>query len=162
MPGKRKGSKGRILRNGEVQRRGGMYMSRYTDQDRKRKAVYSWKLVSTDRVPDGKKCVMALRDIERHIQRGLGDGIRAGGANPITPQLLFWPLESVSPLVHRVHMNMIQDLGPKASTAQSVHSILYQICESAVRDHLIHVNPAANILKVCVRCCRLNRRSVTP
>ena len=72
MPSKRKDSKGRILRNGEVQRRDGMYMFRYTDPDGKRKAVYSWKLVSTDKVPEGKKCVMALRDIERQIQRDLG------------------------------------------------------------------------------------------
>ena len=89
MPSKRKDSKGRILRNGEVQRRDGMYMFRYTDPDGKRKAVYSWKLVSTDKVPEGKKCVMALRDIERQIQRDLEDGIRAGEANTITVNALF-------------------------------------------------------------------------
>ena len=37
MPSKRKDSKDRILRNGEVQRRDGMYMFRYTDPDGKRK-----------------------------------------------------------------------------------------------------------------------------
>ena len=89
MPSKRKDCKGRILRNGEVQRRDGMYMFRYTDPDGKRKAVYSWKLVSTDKVPEGKKCVMALRDIERQIQRDLEDGIRAGEANTITVNALF-------------------------------------------------------------------------
>ena len=66
-----------------------MYMFRYTDPDGKRKAVYSWKLVSTDKVPEGKKCVMALRDIERQIQRDLEDGIRAGEANTITVNALF-------------------------------------------------------------------------
>ena len=44
-------------------------------------------------------------------------------------------------------MHIVQDLGLKASTVQSVHSILYQMFESAVMDNLIRVNPAANVLK---------------
>ena len=180
MPSKRKDSKGRILRNGEVQRRDGMYMFRYTDPDGKRKAVYSWKLVSTDKVPEGKKCVMALRDIERQIQRDLEDGIRAGEANTITVNALFKSFMDLrSDLkettrcnyiclydkqvrdelggrkirsvkfsdIQRLYMHMVQDLGLKASTVQSVHSILYQMFESAVMDNLIRVNPAANVLK---------------
>lgn len=180
MPSKRKDSKGRILRNGEVQRRDGMYMFRYTDPDGKRKAVYSWKLVSTDKVPEGKKCVMALRDIERQIQRDLEDGIRAGEANTITVNALFKSfmdlrtdlkettrcnyiclydkqvrdelggrkIRSVKfSDIQRLYMHMVQDLGLKASTVQSVHSILYQMFESAVMDNLIRVNPAANVLK---------------
>ena len=67
MPEKRRDNKGRILRNGEVQRPDGMYMFRYTDLDGKRKTVYSWKLVETDKAPDGKRCVSALRDIERQV-----------------------------------------------------------------------------------------------
>ena len=51
--------------------------------------LYSWKLVSTDKVPEGKKCMMALRDLERQIQRDLEDGIRAGEANTITVNALF-------------------------------------------------------------------------
>lgn len=44
-------------------------------------------------------------------------------------------------------MHMIQDLGLKASTVQSVHSILYQMFESAVMDSLVRINPTANVLK---------------
>lgn len=180
MPSKRKDSKGRILRNGEVQRQDGKYMFRYTDPDGKRKAVYSWKLVSTDKVPEGKKCFMALRDIERQIQRDLEDGIRSGEANTITVNVMFKSLMDLrSDLrestrcnyiglynkhvreefggrkirnvkfsdIQRLYMHMVQDLGLKASTIQSVHSILYQMFESAVMDNLIRVNPAANVLK---------------
>ena len=49
--------------------------------------------------------------------------------------------------IQRLYMHMVQDLGLKASTVQSVHSILYQMFESAVMDNLIRVNPAANVLK---------------
>lgn len=89
MPEKRRDNKGRILRNGEVQRSDGMYMFRYTDSNGKRKAVYSWKLVSTDRVPDGKRCKEALRDIEKHIQRDINDGICTADASVVTVDALF-------------------------------------------------------------------------
>ena len=89
MPEKRRDNKGRILRNGEVQRPDGMYMFRYTDLDGKRKTVYSWKLVETDKAPDGKRCVSALRDIERQVQRDMEDGIRAADAKSITVNMLF-------------------------------------------------------------------------
>lgn len=54
MPEKRKDNKGRILREGEVQRSDGKYMYRYTDAGGERRAVYSWRLVESDKVPDGK------------------------------------------------------------------------------------------------------------
>lgn len=43
MSEKRKDSKGRVLRNGEVQRSDGKYMFRYTDRNGKRHTIYSWK-----------------------------------------------------------------------------------------------------------------------
>ena len=41
MPEKRKDNKGRILREGEVQRSDGKYMYRYTDAGGIRRAIYS-------------------------------------------------------------------------------------------------------------------------
>lgn len=84
MSEKRRDSKGRVLRNGESQRADGMYMFRYTDPGGSRKTVYSWKLVSTDKAPDGKRCVDALRDIEKRIQKDIDDGVRTSDANKIT------------------------------------------------------------------------------
>ncbi len=89
MSTKRKDTKGRILRNGEVQRADGKYMFRYTDRNGDRRAVYSWKLVDTDKVPDGKKCTESLRDMEKVIQRDLDDGIRTSDANSTTVDELF-------------------------------------------------------------------------
>lgn len=84
MSEKRKDNKGRILRNGEVQRRDGKYMFRYTDSNGQRRTIYSWKLVNTDKVPDGKRCSESLRDMERDIQRDIEDSIRTNDARSIT------------------------------------------------------------------------------
>lgn len=75
MSEKRRDSKGRILREGEVQRSNGKYMYRYTDISGARRAVYSWRLVETDKAPDGKRSLKPLREMEKEIHRGLDDGI---------------------------------------------------------------------------------------
>lgn len=180
MPEKRRDNKGRLLRNGEVQRADGLYMFRYNDAEGNRKTVYSWKLVSTDKAPDGKRCVTALRDLEKQINKDIEDGIRTGDANAITVNTLFKSfMELRTDLrettrcnyiclydkhvreelgwkkirnvkftdIQKLYMHMVQDLGLKASTVQSVHSILYQMFESAVMDNLVRINPTANVLK---------------
>lgn len=180
MPEKRRDNKGRLLRNGEVQRQDGLYMFRYIDHDGKRKSVYSWKLVDTDKAPEGKRCVLALRDIEKQVQRDIEDGIRAADAKSITVNSLFQSFMDLRTDlkettrcnyiglydkhvrddlgyrkiknvkftdIQKLYMHMVQDLGLKASTVQSVHSILYQMFESAVMDNLIRINPSANVLK---------------
>lgn len=180
MPEKRRDNKGRLLRNGEVQRADGMYMFRYNDVNGNRKAIYSWKLVSTDKVPEGKRCTTALRDLEKQVTRDLEDGIRSGDASSITVNMLFELfMELRTDLrettrcnyiclydkhvrdelggrkirnvkytdIQKLYMHMVQDMGLKASTVQSVHSILYQMFESAVMDNLVRVNPTANVLK---------------
>lgn len=89
MSEKRRDNKGRILRDGEVQRQDGKYMFRYTDINGKRQTVYSWKLVDTDKVPSGKRCKLALREMEKQIQRDIEDNIRTNDANTITVNDLF-------------------------------------------------------------------------
>ena len=56
MPEKRKDSKGRNLRDGELQRNDGRYEYRYFDQNGQKHSVYSWQLVDTDKIPAGKRC----------------------------------------------------------------------------------------------------------
>lgn len=90
MSSKRKDSKGRVLRNGESQRADGRYMFRYTDAWGERQTVYSWKLVETDKIPEGKKCDKPLREIEKQIQQDIGDGIKTKDASNITVEDMFW------------------------------------------------------------------------
>lgn len=89
MAEKRKDSKGRILRNGEVQRPDGKYMFRYTDLNGERQTVYSWKLVETDKIPSGKRCAEALRTIEQRVIRDIDDGVNTSKADTKTVNMLF-------------------------------------------------------------------------
>ena len=63
----KKDSKGRNLKPGEDQLSNGRYRYRYTDKYGKRKAIYSWKLTSTDKTPTGKVEDLSLREKERSI-----------------------------------------------------------------------------------------------
>lgn len=75
MSEKRRDNKGRVLRNGESQRKDGRFMYKYTDNAGNIKYVYSWKLVKTDAVPKGAKDDLSLREKEKLIHRDLEDDI---------------------------------------------------------------------------------------
>ena len=89
MSQKRKDSKGRVLRSGEVQRADGKYMFRYNDVNGERRAIYSWKLVETDKVPVGKRCDSALRTLEQAVLRDIEDGIATNDAKRSTVDSAF-------------------------------------------------------------------------
>ena len=84
MSEKRRDNKGRLLRQGELQRSDGKYEYRYYDEKGERKSVYSWKLVDTDRIPSGKRCNESLRSMEKRIRRDLEDGIHTHEADRTT------------------------------------------------------------------------------
>ena len=86
---KRRDNKGRVLRNGEVQRPDGKYMFRYTDSSGKRRAVYSWKLVSTDKLKEGQRDSQSLREKEKHILKDIDDNIKTSDAEHTTVDDLF-------------------------------------------------------------------------
>lgn len=73
--GKRKDSKGRVLKSGESQRENGSYMYRYTDTSNKRRCVYAPSLDE-------------LRQKEAEIQRDIADGIDTTGAEITAIELL--------------------------------------------------------------------------
>lgn len=79
MSEKRKDKKGRVLRNGECQRKDGLYQYDYVDINGKSKCLYSWKLEATDPLPHGKRKCKSLREKEREVQRAIDDGIQPNG-----------------------------------------------------------------------------------
>lgn len=79
MSEKRRDNKGRILKTGESQRTDGRYLYKYIDTLGEAQSIYSWKLVSTDRVPAGKRDCISLREKEQEIRKDLEDGIDAIG-----------------------------------------------------------------------------------
>ena len=89
MSEKRRDSKNRILQNGESQRKDGKYEYKYVDVNGKRRSAYSWKLVPTDKVPDGKRCELSLRELEKQIRRDVEDGINTHTSNSMTLNQLF-------------------------------------------------------------------------
>ncbi|MBS7298211.1 MAG: site-specific integrase [Eubacteriales bacterium] len=88
MSEKRRDSKGRILRNGECQRKDGLYQYDYVGLDGKPKCVYSWKLEATDPLPKGKRKCLSLREKEREIQRNIDDGIVPYGGQLTVTELV--------------------------------------------------------------------------
>lgn len=74
MSTKRRDNKGRILRDGELQRKDGKYEYRYTDSKGGRHSIYSWRLVETDKTPAGKKITPSLRELSAQIQRDVANG----------------------------------------------------------------------------------------
>ncbi|MCD7981919.1 MAG: site-specific integrase [Clostridiales bacterium] len=89
MPEKRKDSKGRNLKDGEDQRPDGSYRFRYNDKAGNRQAVYSWKLVPTDKAPPGKRDGLSLREKEKEIESDIRDGIDGKKAAKLTLNDMF-------------------------------------------------------------------------
>lgn len=77
----RKDNRGRVLKEGESQQRNGRYRYQYTDADGSRKSVYSWKLLPADRVPNGKRPSLSLREKEKQIKGRSGSGLSSSGSN---------------------------------------------------------------------------------
>ena len=88
MSVKRRDNKNRILRNGESQRTDGRYAYVYVDGNGKQKFLYSWKLGSTDRLPQGKRDCIALRDKIKMLNKDLSDGITPNGGDMTVLQLV--------------------------------------------------------------------------
>lgn len=86
---KRKDAKGRNLKEGESQNDDGRYRFRYTDSGGKRHVIYSWRLVSTDKTPTGKKDGLSLRELEAEIMQNNIDGIDSATAAKITVNAMF-------------------------------------------------------------------------
>lgn len=72
---KRRDNKGRLLHVGESQREDGRYMYRYKDPYGKVKAVYSWRLTSSDSTPAGKRKTAPLREMIREIENEMKRGL---------------------------------------------------------------------------------------
>ena len=86
---KRKDAKGRNLKDGEIQQSDGRYKYQYVDVNGCRKAVYSWKLLPTDRTPKGKRDDLSLREKEEDITADQRDGIDGQAARKITLNQMF-------------------------------------------------------------------------
>lgn len=88
MSEKRRDSKNRVLRNGESQRKDGRYAFKYIDSTGKQQFVYSWKLERTDKLPQGKRNDISLREKEKMILKDLDDEIVPRGGEMTVVELV--------------------------------------------------------------------------
>lgn len=90
MAEKRKDAKGRILKDNESVMPDGRYRYQYIDAFGKRKAIYSWKLVPTDKLPAGKRPDLSLREKKKQVQKDVNDGIRVDKRKTINDIFDLW------------------------------------------------------------------------
>ena len=84
----KKDKKNRNLMQNEDQRADGRYRYRYTDKYGKRRDIYAWKLVPTDKTPAGKKEDLSLREKIREIERDNMDGIDTYTSHSLVNELI--------------------------------------------------------------------------
>lgn len=159
MAGKRKDSKGRILRKGESQRKSGTYDYRWTDKNRKQHSVYA-------------KTLDELREKEAKIQRDISDGIDYTAGEKTVSELVDKyisfkrnartnTLRAYSSVVNRIHASdfgkrrikdvkksdaqawfvELHDSGLKRNTISVIKTVLQPAFEMAVDDDAIRKNP---------------------
>ena len=79
MSEKRRDSRGRILRSGEIQESNGRYRFKYKDTLGRERCVRSWRLDASDPVPAGEKPDVPLRELEKRISKDLDDLVAPEG-----------------------------------------------------------------------------------
>lgn len=175
MTAKRRDRKGRVLMTGESQLKDGRYSFRYTDRCGKRKAIYSWRLTETDRVPEGKRGGEPLRMLENKILRDISDGIFVDSSleslndcfdyyfekrkcgmketsclvlrrlydNHVRDTLGKRPIKNLkySEIISH-YLELYQSFGLGISTISTVHTLINQTLEAAVRDGMLRLNPS--------------------
>ena len=166
MAERRKDNKGRVLKEGESQRKNGMYDYRWRTSNGKRHSVYA-------------KTLEELREKEKAIQRDKSDGIRTDAKNVLLNDVyemlvdlkkglkdntfqnyqymynqFVYPDFGQSKVVKlkrsdvRRFYNMLADERMlKISTIDNIHTVLHQVLDLAVEDEYLRNNPSANALK---------------
>lgn len=176
MSVKRKDNKGRILRDGEIQKADGRYEFRYKDAGGTLRSLYSWRLTDADTVPNGKRKCDSLRELEKLALRDVQDGIAVTKATlndrwesyiSSKPELRkstvndyyymynkfvrndigSLPITSITySRMKRFFNHLITDLGLKMTTVDNVNTVLHPVFTVAVRDNLIRTNPMTGLM----------------
>ncbi len=166
MAQRRKDSKGRVLRTGESERKGGGYDFRWRDGHGKRNSIYAPTLEELrekeeDVLLDKRKGITAdarsalLNDrylVWRELKRGLKDNTFQNYVymyemfvKPDLGQLRISQIRHSD--VRRFYNTLYEEHGLKISTIDNIHTVLHQVLELAVQDNYITSNPSDNAMK---------------
>lgn len=180
MPEKRKDTKGRILKDGESQRKNGSYDFRYTDVHGKRRSVYA-------------KTLEELREKEREIQRDLDDGIDYSAGTITVLELMerylaqkqsvryntkvgytfvtnlmkkedfgCRQIKNIKPSDGKALFIKLYNDGRSYSTINSIRGVLRPAFEMAVEDDIIRRNPFSFRVVDVVPNNAVTRKALTP
>lgn len=180
MAGKRKDTRGRVLKGGESQRKNGTYEFRFTDIHGKRRSVYAPTL-------DG------LRSKEEQIQRNLADGIDFEGGlttvmelverylgtktgkrygtqvsyNFVTNVLKKYPfstcrIASIKLSDAKLFFLTLHEDGYSRSSIATIRSVLKPSFAMAVEDDLLRKNPFDFSLGDIIKNDAVKRNALTP
>lgn len=163
---RRKDPKGRVLKEGESYRKtDGLYMYRWTTEDKKRHTTYAVTLEE-------------LRKKEDKIFHDIRDGIRTGESNIILNDVFdMWKKDKVGLKqttlgnyiymyehfvkdtfgmrklqkirksdVRRYYNNLLNTKKMSVSTLDNIHTVLHQVFKVAVEDGYIRMNPSDDVL----------------
>ena len=173
---RKKDNKGRILKDNENQMSDGRYRYRWIDASGKRRAIYSWKLVSTDRVPNGKRDCESLREKEKAIEADSLQGIDSFTKTTLND---VWEIyfkgktlkestkenqrymydhfvkekignKKISSFkysdIKAFYNYLVKDRGLKINTLENVNTILHPTFTLAVKDGFLRYNPTEGVL----------------
>ena len=164
-----KDSRNRTLKDGERQKPDGRYEYRYTDGSGKRRSVYSWRLLASDKTPSGKKDAPPLRQMERSIMKDLEEGLDMDGGDISVYQLvhkyvsLRKGVKSVRTLDAKEFLRSLQeDDGRSYSSIHSIRGVLRPAFKMAEDDELIKKNPFNFCLADWVTNDSKRREAITP
>ena len=163
---KRKDKSRVVLRTGELQRSNGTYQYSWMDANRKRRYVYARNLddlrakeeqIAKDK-SDGIKTearyttVNELYELWKILKRGLKDNtfenyqyMYETFVRPKIGQQRISNLKKSD--IKRYYNYLADERGLKASTIDSIHTVLHQILDMAVDDDYIRNNPSDNVLR---------------
>ena len=191
MSGKRRDNKGRLLYPGEYQDATGRYSYKYKDVIGVRRTVYSWRLIPTDRVPQGKKKDKCLRDKIKDIEKELSRGVwhenmnvcelverylmtKTGVRHSTRSGYLFVqnilkkepfgqvPIHKVKLSDAKLFLIKLQRDGKGYSTIHSVRGVLRPAFQMAVDDEMLTKNPFQFHLSTVVVNDSVKREALSP
>lgn len=163
---RRKDSKGRVLKEGEMQRKDGSYDFRWRTSDGKRHSVYAKTLDKLREKEEKIRCdksdgirieakylvINDIFDLWAELKRGLKDNtfqnyqyMYRTFVYPTFGKTKLYDLKNSD--VKRFYNYLVDNRNLKIRTLESVHSILFQVLELAVEEDYIRKNPTKNALK---------------
>lgn len=171
MAEKRKDSKGRVLKDGEIERKDGRYEYRYKDRNGKRKSIYA-------------KNLKELREKEAVLQRELALGVLSDSstfdeifqrwysqkANQVKQNTLYYYKLNYDSRIKNLlgklkiknikrsdiisfYSEIITKYNYTENSIKIFHEIIHGVLKFAINDDLILKNPADDILKEVLKQC---------